>query len=549
MKKISALFIYLLLLTVSCKSSENTIQPKDTGPARRGIIVRPKAPTGDVAKGNLWLLTVGIDKYLSWPKLKTAEHDAKSMKDILIKKYYLDPSRVVELYNDQATRRNILKAFRSLADTVKPDDSVIVFYAGHGHIDRITKEGSWIPVESRIDEPTAWISNHEIKNYLNIDAIKAKHVLLISDSCFSGDFFRGSRSALPEMTDARIKEAYTRSSRQAITSGGLEPVSDAGFGGNSVFSYFLVKALKTNTKPFLLPSELFNEIRSGVGKNADQLPQFGDLYGVGGQDGGALIFFQKTDNTLHELSGAFTHRQKELEKLKIAEESLIEEKKKEQAEIARKQAELDSLDNQIAQMKERLGSGVPRSSDSLDRIILLAEEKETQGKRLEVLREKRAKEEQARRAKIEKLKRKTAEKLMGQLESDISKYQKVAHSKYAQDMKSAAWQAILNSYPEGRHVALGNIDGLVEVFGFGLENGKIISGEEKKKIEAAKKAAAEIEKRKSEIQSNIYIDQQTGLQWVRNVTISEEMTWDEALRWVESLEIVGHSDWRLPSDD
>ena len=70
---------------------------------------------------------------------------------------------------------------------------------------------------------------------------------------FSGDFFRGTRGVIPEVTDAVIKKAYQLSSRQAITSGGLEPVSDAGFGGNSVFSHFLVAALKNNTNPYLIP--------------------------------------------------------------------------------------------------------------------------------------------------------------------------------------------------------------------------------------------------------------------------------------------------------
>ena len=120
-----------------------------------------------------------------------------------------------------------------------------------------------------------------------------KHVLLVSDSCFSGDFFRGSRSAIPTVDDVVIKNAYQLSSRQAITSGGVEPVSDSGFGGNSVFSHFFVAALKNNQKPYLIPSELFPAVKSGVAQNAEQFPQLGALYGVGGQDGGELVLFLK----------------------------------------------------------------------------------------------------------------------------------------------------------------------------------------------------------------------------------------------------------------
>jgi uncharacterized caspase-like protein len=268
------------------KKAADTAQSED-----RGIAVRPKAPTGEEVKGEQWLLTIGIDTYLNWNLLTTAVNDAKAVKDVLLQRYHIDQSHVIELYNEQATRKNILGALRELAVKVKPEDSLLVFYAGHGHVDNITKEGSWIPVESGTTDTSAWLSNHDIKNYLKVDAIKARHVLLISDSCFSGDFFRGSRGALPEVTDELIKKAYSRSSRQAISSGGLEPVSDAGFGGNSIFSHFLVAALKSNSKPYLIPTDVFSEVRAGVAKNAEQLPQFGDLSGTGGQEGGELVLF------------------------------------------------------------------------------------------------------------------------------------------------------------------------------------------------------------------------------------------------------------------
>jgi hypothetical protein len=119
-------------------------------------------------------------------RLKTAVNDAKAVKDVLLSRYYLDPKQVIELYNDQATRKNILSSLRDLAKKVKGDDSLLIFYAGHGHLDNITKKGSWIPVESGIDDSSAWIANHEIRDYLNIDAIKAKHILLALIPVFPG---------------------------------------------------------------------------------------------------------------------------------------------------------------------------------------------------------------------------------------------------------------------------------------------------------------------------------------------------------------------------
>ena len=148
-------------------------------------------------------------------------------------------------------------------------------------------------MESGTGDVSAWISNNDIKNYLRVDAIKAKHILLVSDSCFSGDFFRGHRGKLPEVTDEVVKRSYKLTSRQAITSGGLEPVSDAGFGKNSVFSHFLVKSLKENKEPFLVPSVFFANVKAGVAENAEQFPQFGSLKDTGGQQGGEFVLFLK----------------------------------------------------------------------------------------------------------------------------------------------------------------------------------------------------------------------------------------------------------------
>lgn len=243
----------------------------------RGLGVAPVSPTGQKVSGKQWLFVVGIDTYLEWPRLQTAVNDAKAVRDVLLDRYYFDQENLVELYDEEATRGNIIAKLRFLAEKVKEEDSLFIFYAGHGHLDQITKTGSWIPVESGTRDASAWISNNYIKSYLRVDAIKAKHILLVSDSCFAGDFFRGHRGKLPEVNDELIKRSYARTSRQAITSGGLEPVSDAGFGGHSVFSHFFLDSLKSNQAPFLIPSALFSQIKAGVVENAQQFPQFASL--------------------------------------------------------------------------------------------------------------------------------------------------------------------------------------------------------------------------------------------------------------------------------
>ena len=47
-----------------------------------------------------------------------------------------------------AKQREIVRAFNRLAQTAQENDSVLIYYAGHGHLNEGTKEGFWIPVDA-----------------------------------------------------------------------------------------------------------------------------------------------------------------------------------------------------------------------------------------------------------------------------------------------------------------------------------------------------------------------------------------------------------------
>ncbi|MFV1976019.1 MAG: DUF1566 domain-containing protein, partial [Candidatus Scalindua sp.] len=249
------------------------------------------SPTGNEIGGNQWLFVIGIDSYSNFPRLNTSVNDAKAVKDILLKRYHFDEYHIIELYDEEATRRNILGKLRYLTRRVGPEDSVIIFYSGHGGLNSAKREGSWIPVDGGTNDRSSWISNKDIYNYLKFDAIQAKHVLLIADSCFSGDSFRSYRGEIGRVTDEIIKQAYKQGSRQVITSGGLKPVVEEELSDTSIFAHFLTKGLGENKNPFLIPSELFKGIKAGLEKNSNQMPRFGTLKDKGEKKGGALVLF------------------------------------------------------------------------------------------------------------------------------------------------------------------------------------------------------------------------------------------------------------------
>ncbi|MEE8397722.1 MAG: SUMF1/EgtB/PvdO family nonheme iron enzyme [Desulfobacterales bacterium] len=439
----------------------------DVSAKKRGMSVRLVSPSGEQVKGNQWLFVIGINTYIEWPRLRGAVADAKSVRDVLVSRYHYTEDHVVELYDEQATRRNIFRKFRYLARKVKKDDSLVIFYAGHGHIDPITKEGSWVPIESSTTDPSAWVTNHDIKNYLKVDAIKAKHILLISDSCFAGDFFRGKRGKMPEVTEKVIRRAYELTSRQVITSGGLEPVVDAGFGENSIFTHFLIRALQENKKPFLVPSELFPDIKAGVAENAEQFPRFGTLTGTGGQQGGELVFFLKQSSRAAELTAETLERSEELERLKRMVEEDVRARQREAAEIVKREKEVVALDAQIAAIRERLGTSAARSDDNLDTMLAMVKRKEVQQRGIFDLKKQSDVKEANRNAEIERLREQKRKRLIVGVEDDIYKYERIASSPFGDEMKEAAWKTLVAKYPQAKGIAVGDTERLMRAAVYG----------------------------------------------------------------------------------
>src|SRR4030095_14208861 len=91
-----------------------------------------------------------------------------------------------------------------------------------------------------------WISNVTITDMLNV--IRAKQVLLIVDSCYSGTLTRSAIGSLEAaQTDAErltwLELMSQKRARVVLTSGGMAPVLDAGVGEHSVFAKALLDVL------------------------------------------------------------------------------------------------------------------------------------------------------------------------------------------------------------------------------------------------------------------------------------------------------------------
>jgi biotin carboxyl carrier protein len=270
------LILFLIFLPVTGGSAQD-----------RGISLQQAAGL-DSAVGRQWAVFIAINRYKEWPPLTNPVRDAKEIKEILREDFYIDEVR--ELYDDLATAAGIRQLLVNLRSQVGKDDSVFVFYAGHGHTDLNTNTGSWIPTDGGRDEmaQTNWLPNIQVRNMLS--QLPAKHVFWISDSCFSGDILDTSRGAAPQISSDYYKRAYSRVSRQVMTSGASESVPDA-----SEFAMRLKNGLRRAEGACIDPEYLFST--AGVREVKSTQPLLGVIRGSEHQDGGSFLFFKKQAQT------------------------------------------------------------------------------------------------------------------------------------------------------------------------------------------------------------------------------------------------------------
>jgi len=244
----------------------------------------------DMVIGKYYALIIGVNKYQgTWTPLQNAVADAKAIESMLKSKYKFDDFKT--LYDEQASRVAIIDAFDLLAKNAKPEDNVFIYYSGHGEFKQELNKGFWVPQDAKTNSVANYISNADLQAFLG--GIKSKHTLLVADACFSGDIFRGNTVTVPfEESEKYFKEVHGLASRQAMTSGGIEPVMDGGKDGHSVFAYYFLKTLGDNDNKYFDAGQLYNKIKIPVINNSEQSPKLAPVKNTG-DEGGQFIFIKK----------------------------------------------------------------------------------------------------------------------------------------------------------------------------------------------------------------------------------------------------------------
>jgi hypothetical protein len=238
----------------------------------RGFQVSATDNSSAVSNGNYYALVIGIDDYPApLPKLKTAVADAQAIADVLKKRYGF---QVKTLLDHDATRANIIDAIHHYRNTLGPNDNLLIYYAGHGYADHEAEKAYWLPVDADSSDSANRIISDDLTT--DIKVLPARHVLLISDSCYSGDLLRDVDAPAPSQGEQGLLNRMLRSrSRTLMASGSDEPVSDKGANGHSVFANAVLNALTGVTTSQFTAEDLFHDwvLQQVVGKS-QQRPQY-----------------------------------------------------------------------------------------------------------------------------------------------------------------------------------------------------------------------------------------------------------------------------------
>lgn len=253
-----------------------------------------------IDENNQYALIIGINHYEKLNNLNNAVFDAKELKYLLIERYKYRSENIIELYDREATQANIETRLRELVDKLTHVDNLLVYFSGHGHLDKTFDTGFWLPSDCGIDQGRGqqFASEEDMINdsYLKISNgiiqammknCKAHHIFVVADACFSGHMLVGRKFRIGG--DITPNPKYLKKKSRQVLASGRERVSDGMPGERSPFAKYFLKFLKENTDQYMIAQKVIGDVMTAVSRNSDQLPLGGPVKNVG--DEGGQFFF------------------------------------------------------------------------------------------------------------------------------------------------------------------------------------------------------------------------------------------------------------------
>ena len=294
-KPVAGAFL-LLSMAVSAAAQQGTnatgSQAASTPSGRQRGVQTLNVDNGSVKSGHQYVVAIGIDHYENWPVLSTAVSDATGFAKLLTSKFGFEYA--VEPLTEKNATRDAINALvdDDLRSRLKPEDSLIIFFAGHGTTrndkigDQTRSIGFIVPVDAHADAANRWSDYLNVEEFLRmVSTLPAAHILVILDSCHSG-MALGSKFSTSRDDTRFQRDMLVKVSRKVISSAsGDQLAADQGpLPDHSLFTGLMIQGL-TNGKAdayssgFVTSSQLgaYAQHEVGVAQGSKQTPLFGSF--------------------------------------------------------------------------------------------------------------------------------------------------------------------------------------------------------------------------------------------------------------------------------
>ena len=143
-------------------------------------------------EAKLWLLLVGVNDYqdMGLPSLRYPALDCQGLEESLIKATEGFPNKEIVVHHDFAAKtpqlKNIRESLKKIVLYSRPNDSIMLYFSGHGMLDPTTQEA--VLCFSDTDQNNLLKTGLPMQELVEIlSKSPAKQQLLCLDTCHSGD--------------------------------------------------------------------------------------------------------------------------------------------------------------------------------------------------------------------------------------------------------------------------------------------------------------------------------------------------------------------------
>jgi Caspase domain len=227
-------------------------------PGQRSARARkPVSAPPEKIGGEKYAVIVGISKYKNGgtglANLKYASRDALAFRDFLESPAggSFPKENVRTLFDEDATSQNLRSALFTFLTKPRPQDLVVIYFAGHGAADPNDSRNLYLlTYDTDPDDMggTAFLMA-DLKDVFD-RILKAKHVITLIDSChsygISGERFGAKQNNL---SNQYLERYASKADRAVITASDVSELSLEGEqwgGGHGVFTYFVLKGLQND---------------------------------------------------------------------------------------------------------------------------------------------------------------------------------------------------------------------------------------------------------------------------------------------------------------